>query len=189
MLWNWYTIDSCFISSVWHVRSNADFAGTCIGAALMAMSIGFLLRVSREYDNYVQRSLRKRAEAAGSSVTPNSSSPRNGSTSSLKNAVNITSTPRVLEQDGYRSVHVSATISQQLICAVLYAITFAVAYLVMLLAMYYNGYVLISIFIGAGLGRLAFHWPTLAMEIGADGRCGRGLEPRNDACETTVCCG
>lgn len=35
---------------------------------------------------------------------------------------------------------------------------FAVAYFIMLLAMYYNGYIIISIIIGAFLGAFIFSW-------------------------------
>ena len=38
---------------------------------------------------------------------------------------------------------------------------FAVAYFVMLLAMYFNGYVIICIFIGAFLGAFLFSWEPL----------------------------
>ncbi|KAI1658071.1 hypothetical protein F4813DRAFT_357254 [Daldinia decipiens] len=40
-------------------------------------------------------------------------------------------------------------------------VQFAVAYFVMLLAMYYNGYIIISIFVGAYIGAFIFHWEYL----------------------------
>lgn len=33
MMWNWYTIDACFISEQWHIRTIGDYAGTIIGSA------------------------------------------------------------------------------------------------------------------------------------------------------------
>ncbi|KAJ5751737.1 hypothetical protein N7520_008654 [Penicillium odoratum] len=55
---------------------------------------------------------------------------------------------------------------EQIVRALLHTMQFAVAYIVMLLAMYYNGYIIICIFIGAFLGSLIFSWEpvTLAKE-------------------------
>jgi copper transporter 1 len=58
--------------------------------------------------------------------------------------------------------------------ALLHTCQFAVAYFIMLLAMYYNGYVLLSIFAGAFVG--AFLFGRAARERGLDG-------------EATYCCG
>ena len=55
MLWNWYTVDACFISSTWHVRSRGAFAGSCIGVVLLVMSLEFLRRAQREFDRYLAR--------------------------------------------------------------------------------------------------------------------------------------
>jgi copper transporter 1 len=55
MLWNWYTIDACFLSSGWHITSTAGFAGTCIGVILLAITLEFLRRLSEEYDHELVR--------------------------------------------------------------------------------------------------------------------------------------
>jgi copper transporter 1 len=39
---------------------------------------------------------------------------------------------------------------------------FAVAYIIMLLAMYFNGYLIICIFIGAFIGAFIFDWRSVA---------------------------
>ncbi|GAA5920852.1 hypothetical protein JCM1841_002352, partial [Sporobolomyces salmonicolor] len=31
MMWNWYTIDACFLSKEWHIRSAGGYAGSIIG--------------------------------------------------------------------------------------------------------------------------------------------------------------
>ncbi|KAF3359018.1 hypothetical protein VdG1_02580 [Verticillium dahliae VDG1] len=98
MLWNWQTIDSCFISESWHVTSTGMFAGSCIGVAVRAL---------------------------------------------------------------------------------LHLLQFAVAYFVMLLAMYYNGYIIICIFIGAYLGSFIFHWEKIGGSTG----------PTSAGESSTVCCG
>lgn len=40
---------------------------------------------------------------------------------------------------------------------------FAVAYFIMLLAMYYNGYFLICIFVGAWIGAFVFGWESVVL--------------------------
>jgi copper transporter 1 len=42
--------------------------------------------------------------------------------------------------------------------SLLHMVQFAVAYIIMLLAMYFNGYIIICIFIGAFLGAFIFSW-------------------------------
>ena len=37
MIWNWNTIDTCFIDESWHVKSNGMFAGSCIGVFFLAI--------------------------------------------------------------------------------------------------------------------------------------------------------
>jgi len=34
MLWNWYSLDACFLSHAWQITSHAAFAATCIGVIL-----------------------------------------------------------------------------------------------------------------------------------------------------------
>ena len=51
-----------------------------------------------------------------------------------------------------------SSVSEQVVRAGLYTAQFSVAYLIMLLAMYYNGYVIICIFVGAFVGFFVFSW-------------------------------
>ncbi|KAJ5390001.1 uncharacterized protein N7496_001069 [Penicillium cataractarum] len=67
--------------------------------------------------------------------------------------------------------------TEQVIRALFHTVQFAVAYFIMLLAMYYNGYIIICIFIGAFLGSLIFSWEPLS------------LSKENDATQVTKCCG
>lgn len=43
------------------------------------------------------------------------------------------------------------------------ALTFAAAYFVMLLAMYFNGYIIMCIFLGAWLGAFVFTWEAMGL--------------------------
>jgi copper transporter 1 len=64
---------------------------------------------------------------------------------------------------------------QQMVRALMHVLQFALAYVIKLLAMYYNGYVIICIFIGAFVGFFLFDWESITLE-----------GPREDA---VVCCG
>lgn len=54
-------------------------------------------------------------------------------------------------------------ISQQALRATLHMVQFGVAYFIMLLAMYYNGYFMICIIIGAWLGPFIFNWESVTV--------------------------
>lgn len=72
------------------------------------------------------------------------------------------------------------SVVQQAIRSLLHMLQFAVAYFVMLLAMYYNGYMIICIFIGAYIGYFLCGWETLSV--------GKGGQDRMQE-NATVCCG
>lgn len=68
----------------------------------------------------------------------------------------VTARPAVLEP--YRPSPV-----EQVLRALLHMLQFAVAYVIMLLAMYFNGYIIICIFLGAFLGSLIFSWEPVSL--------------------------
>jgi copper transporter 1 len=70
-----------------------------------------------------------------------------------------------------------ATPIQQAIRAFLHALVFAVAYILMLLAMYFNGYIIIAIFVGVGVGKYICDWLVL------------GDAEADEEYNPTVCCG
>ncbi|KAK4096578.1 Ctr-domain-containing protein [Parathielavia hyrcaniae] len=161
MLWNWNTIDSCFIASSWKITSTGVFAGSCIGVVLLVISLEMLRRVVKEYDRFL---INKHIKAQRITVTSNKAVFNDGGPPPGFPAGVST---------GYRP-----TIFEQAIRALLHMVQFAVAYFVMLLAMYYNGYIIICIFIGAYIGSFIFHWETLG-----------GVQQTSAAKEATVCCG
>ena len=160
MLWNWYTIDACFLSSDWQIHSNGAFAATCIGVMLMVVLLEGLRRAGKEYDTLIMHRfnaqlavLQADAEAHGG--------------------------------DG-RKVVFRASPLQQVIRSLIHAATFGLAYIIMLLAMYYNGYLIICIFIGAGLGKFLCDWMTATMVVGGGAAEAKAAGPCDDP---TVCCG
>lgn len=216
MLWNWYTVDSCFIARSWHVTSRGMFAGSCVGVVLLTMSLELLRRAVKEYDRYLVR----RAQQHGQLLLAREESSKMASGSPV---------PAAKAAAGFRP-----NVFQQAVRALLHMVQFAVAYFIMLyvfffffflllcvgweiwekssrafadregrLAMYYNGYIIICIFIGAFLGSFVFHWETIGARSVHPKR-GAGMISLNTANtsvvlspefrtsasrEATVCCG
>ncbi|KAF4974387.1 hypothetical protein FZEAL_8719 [Fusarium zealandicum] len=162
MLWNWNTINSCFISSSWRVTSKGMFAGSCIGVILLVMSLELLRRSVKEWDRYLLRQHAAKFEGSASSSS---------NSAKVDNGAAVCAAPPL---PPFRP-----NVWQQAIRALLHVMQFAVAYFVMLLAMYYNGYIIICIFIGAYLGAFIFQWETLS-PAGQNTSASR---------EATVCCG
>ena len=68
MLWNWYTVDACFLFPNWQVRSSGSFATLCITVVCLVMFLEGLRRTARDYDSYLKRSyLTRNSKAAESS--------------------------------------------------------------------------------------------------------------------------
>ncbi|KAM0547035.1 hypothetical protein ACHAPJ_010578 [Fusarium lateritium] len=171
MLWNWNTVDSCFIAKSWHITSKGMFAGSCIGVILLVMFLEFLRRSVKEWDRYLLRQHAAKFEGSPSvTAVPAGASGANGFDNGKDGNAIVN---RVNPLPPFRP-----NVWQQAIRALLHVMQFAVAYFVMLLAMYYNGYFIICIFIGAYLGAFVFQWETLS----ASGNTSASKE-------ATVCCG
>jgi copper transporter 1 len=129
------------------------FAGSCIGVILLVMSLEFLRRASKEYDRYIieQAQLKQQAHGQGTINTPDD----NGSG---KPPVRVTVTA-----SGGSARKFRPNMFQQVIRALFHMVQFAVAYFIMLLAMYYNGYIIICIIIGAFLGSFVFSWEPISL--------------------------
>lgn len=161
MIWNWNTIDSCFLASSWHVTTKAMFAVSCIGVALLGVSLEFLRRVSKNYEESLQRQFQRHTMAQ------------------LDSPLGCGTSPSVYT---YRASPI-----QQITRAILHVAQFGVAYITMLIAMYYNGYMIISIFIGAFLGKLFFDWGQYRVVLGQlPGPSQKGGMVQDEA---TKCCG
>ncbi|GFF58380.1 copper transport protein CTR3 [Aspergillus udagawae] len=181
MLWNWYTIDACFLSSQWHVTSRGMFAGSCIGVICLVICLEFLRRVGREYDAFIVHRARLRkqylsttASSQGLTRATDADASAQGSPKTVPGAEGAAQTICSAFED---QTPIRPTLIEQLVRALLHMLQFAVAYFVMLLAMYFNGYLIICIFIGAFLGSFIFSWEPL------------DLQKENDATTVTKCCG
>lgn len=180
------------------------FAGSCIGVICLVLCLEFLRRISREYDAFIIRRHRLRAQYLGggsglrsklSSSSPSTSllpkpAPESDDlrpASGLEGgggggrgeggggeaggdygasccypqapAADPDPVPAGLETQTL----VRPTLVEHTIRAILHMLQFAVAYFVMLLAMYFNGYIIICIFIGAFLGAFLFSWEPMVI--------------------------
>ncbi|KAL4968199.1 high-affinity Cu transporter CTR3 [Aspergillus stella-maris] len=180
MLWNWNTIDSCFLARSWHIRSRGMFAGSCIGVICLVIILEFLRRVAREYDAFIIHRAQMRAQYLTPATAPASgpSSDRESESGPQKDAAAATMSAAAAAASSSQSFRVRPNLVEQFVRALLHMLQFAVAYFVMLLAMYFNGYIIICIFIGAFLGSFIFSWEYI----------GGGLK-ENDATAVTKCCG
>lgn len=149
------------------------------------MFLEFVRRMGREYERYVvtrtQSRYRSKISTASGSREELGETPRSEVTSSgdaeaqnnPKHGGKPSFTTRVLSGvaiSRHRRAVAGAssggilrpTFLQQLTRATLHMIQFGLAYFIMLLAMYYNGYFLICILIGAFIGSLIFSWEQVA---------------------------
>ncbi|KAI1105549.1 Ctr-domain-containing protein [Jackrogersella minutella] len=158
MLWNWETIDACFLSESWQIRSRGAFAGLCIGAMLLVMLLELLRRAAKVYDRYLIRQHHETATALAATVGNNSSDTASGALI-VKENTTVLGSVAPFRPNAW----------QQAIRALLHTLHFALAYWIMLLAMYYNGYIIICIIIGAFIGFFAFQWEHVGGLKSGDG--------------------
>jgi len=145
MLWNWYTIDACFISSQWHIRSAGGYVGTIIGVFLITIGVEFVRRLGREYDRRI--------------VLDSQDTSR------------ISDDMTKLPSDNSVAKPFRPTLKQQAIRSFFHFVQFSASYILMLTAMYYNGGLIIAIFIGSYVGFFASNWDTLGGVTFKDACC------------------
>ncbi|KAJ5500183.1 Ctr copper transporter [Penicillium expansum] len=189
MLWNWYTVDACFLANSWHIKSRGMFAGSCIGVICLVLSLELLRRLGREYDSFIVRRARlRRLYLSGSSNVPceakkemptsrpNGDSKKRASVSAAVPANAMRDVQRIERQEAMLAPY-RPSLVEHTVRSLMHMAQFAVAYIIMLLAMYFNGYIIICIFIGAFLGAFIFSWEPV------------NLNQESDATSVTKCCG
>lgn len=141
MLWNWQTLDSCFLSESWHVRSRGAFAASCIGVVALAACVEVVKHWSAAYDAQVCASLRA-ADA------------RRALEDDGDGDVGLTTAQR---QRRHRR-RLRATPFQQLVRTALAVALQGGFYVLMLIAMAFNGYIIVCILLGTALGKFLGDW-------------------------------
>ncbi|KAL8730831.1 MAG: hypothetical protein Q9181_004522 [Wetmoreana brouardii] len=182
MLWNWYTVDACFISSTWRITSKGKFAGSCIGVILLVAALECLRRLQREYDAYLVQQYRKRNAQMRSTLHEDGSNSDMEANDRAKHDGDRVQVISKSSQDSDTLVPAKPkrfvpTVFQQVVRALIHMLQFTVAYFIMLLAMYYNGYIIICIIIGAFVGSFIFSWEGILVTDATNQR------------DSTGCCG
>lgn len=140
MLWNWNTVDSCFISTSWHVTSRGMFAGSCIGVLLLVMLLELLRRMVKEYDALLVRKHSTNSNSNGSGSTyvgaaashaQQQQQAASESGESKDHGVNVQPVGGAVPSARFRP-----TVLEQAVRALLHMCQFAVAYFVMLYALF-----------------------------------------------------
>lgn len=160
MLWNWNTINTCLLSKSWHITSNGGFTGSCIGIFFVAVGLELVRRIQREFDRYIVRKYRVLMRASPAFESPNSAGsvpPWSAMASSNNSPLTPTALMSLFVHPGIATPtgYVPSTVEQS-IRAALYLAQFAGAYLIMLMAMSFNGYVIVCILAGAFVGHFWF---------------------------------
>ncbi|KAI1474060.1 hypothetical protein K445DRAFT_19279 [Daldinia sp. EC12] len=169
MAWNWNTIGTCFLAESWRIENEGTFAASCIGVFILVVCLEFLRRVGKEYDSFILRQFQQHLAAEARASKSESSC--------------CSDTPA----PGPQVVTFRATPLQQLIRSIIHAFAFGAAYIIMLIAMSFNGYIIISIIIGAGVGKFLCDWMIAKVVIGNESQPDKGASSSLD--EPSVCCG
>jgi copper transporter 1 len=126
MLLNWHTIDACFLSSAFHIRSGFTFFLSCLASFLLVISLEFIRRFQRDLD----RKLRSRnailqdEEYALPAETEEKLLPNEGGADDMRRKLKGSIVVIALEQ---------------LLRGLVHTVQFSVSYCIMLLFMYSNG--------------------------------------------------
>lgn len=176
MLWNWNVKDACFLASGWQITNGGMMAASCIGVALLVVVLEVMRLMGKKLDALMLAQMQRRGKAvlAASLRTPDEDG----------RALRQSCRPEVTTSGPRRKIIMRVSPVQQVLRAILYAGTFAIAYILMLILMSYNGYLICSVVIGAGLGKFLTDWLscTIYAENEEEEKKAEGIE------ELTVCC-
>lgn len=150
MLWNWYTVDSCFIARSWHVRSKGAFAASCVGVFFLVVASQWLHRFVREYDVALINKYENNTKLSESKLSETSSDLPTAKSALVSTLSHLWLLKSVSPHE------IKATPLEHLFRCFLFTVEWGLSYLIMLLFMYYNGFIIISCILGAFAGRLLF---------------------------------
>lgn len=203
MLWNWNTLDTCFIAKSWHNDTRGKFAGSCIGCFALVLVAQWLNRISRQFDLevierekfkiYAQRSNSgyfvgeepTEEELSSSSANELSQIGRESSWQTtliafgktlshtwyihvLKSKLlhkdrQVASLGKTVSWNAGGSYAIYPSFPVHITRVIIFVLQWGLSYFIMLLFMYYNGYIIISCIIGALVGRFLFNYEPLAV--------------------------
>ncbi|EWG36334.1 hypothetical protein FVEG_14655 [Fusarium verticillioides 7600] len=183
MLWNWNTIGACFISEGWYISSAALFALTCLGALAVAMLFEFVRRVSREWERHrfardvgnprefnpqipgielgpLQPAAAQPADARSArSAQPADAQPADAQPADAQpaDAQPVAGRPAsAIGPNNRVPPFFPSRVEHALIRSLLHVLQVAIAYGLILMAVSFNGYVILCIAVGHYLGFVLF---------------------------------
>ncbi|KAJ6259158.1 Copper Transporter integral membrane protein that functions in high affinity copper transport [Drechslerella dactyloides] len=159
MLWNWYTVDACFIARSWRVSSEGIFALSCIGRSkenalddmvdlivppgtwhsqvvLLVIALELVRRMQREYDRHIIRHAHLHSSqvaivADAEAAASNQKLADDGSVNSpVKVAIGAFNTAPSRLARFLRPFSFRPSLVQQIVRGLLYMVQFAGAYVI-----------------------------------------------------------
>ena len=70
MLLNWHTIDACFLSSSFHIKTPFTFFFACLASFFLVISLEFFRRCQRNFDRYLRLKIEFLQEQENAYVMP-----------------------------------------------------------------------------------------------------------------------
>lgn len=143
MLWNWHTLDACFLAESWQIRSAGGFAALCLGVVLLVLLLEAAGRAAQLYDEHLVRLHRLQAISAAvrAAARRSDAGPARATPSSAGGAASSSSSSAAARRLLAEKAHVVSptadfrpNVLQQAVRALLHTVRFAVAYWLMLLA-------------------------------------------------------
>ncbi|EWZ86942.1 hypothetical protein FOWG_10411 [Fusarium oxysporum f. sp. lycopersici MN25] len=179
MLWNWNTIGTCFISKAWYMDSGGKFGITCFGAFMLVMLLEFLARVSREWERHrfargapnsqgpyapaagielavLQPAAAQPAAAQPDDIQPDDIQPVASRPASATGPNNGKDANDANNDANPIPNFCPSFVEHAFINAILHMVQCIITYILILMAVSFNGYIIISMFIGAYVGALCF---------------------------------
>ncbi|OUT21958.1 hypothetical protein CAS74_002942 [Pichia kudriavzevii] len=178
MLWNWNTKDVCFISKQWKTSTRALFGGTCVGVFALLLAINWWRRILVQYRVYSAELRKTEVEnwlQAGHPVGDTHTTFTNVDFTKRYNMVAEALIP-LLEACKHKwfwalnknlavqvddMVYVYPSILEHILYCIGDTMEWSVHHTIMLLFMYFNGYVFISCMIGAFIGFMLFQYKEI----------------------------
>lgn len=178
MLWNWYSKDVCFISRQWRTSTKALFGGTCVGCFALLITINWWRRILLQYKIYCAELREKEVGGIiknGVQIKKINDSFQNSIHNNNNNMFSDFITP-LIEASKHKwfwalnknlaiekgdKIYIYPSIFEHLLYCVGDTMEWSVHHVIMLLFMYFNGYVFISCMIGAGTGFLLWQYKNI----------------------------
>lgn len=148
---------TCFIGSGWHNRTEGQFAGTVIFVFFLVVLVEYLRVYFRVLELRTEAMLKGPTDTCtGKSVNGTNGNSEEATKGSAV-AANGTNAPPTNIHMEFLKLH--------FLRSLIYCLQFSGAYVIMLFLMYYNGYVILAIFLGGFVGFFVANYrrPSLSL--------------------------